>query len=198
MEQRNQEMPSIPLKKRLLMKMYSIWEHIYHITHRVQLEDEQDLLMFRTITYKGSPLTLSDGTVIRKGDRVLELHFNNELLLHTALQTKNTVHMITTLLHMMKATFNRMQTYIAMPKYQEAKALYGISLFHRGAKQFGFDVLDLPQGGNTAFQRFYLRMLLAIMHPGGRNRLKSHASMLAPKVLAVSIERFKQKDEDQV
>ena len=196
MEKHNQELTSIPFQKKLLMKLYSIWERIYHITHHVQLENEQDLLMFRNITYTGNSLTLSDGTVIMKGDHLLELHFNNKLLLHTALQAKNPVHMVTTLLHMMKDTFSRMQAYVDMPKYKDAKALYGVSLFHRGAKQFGFDILDLPKNRNTAYHRFCLRMLLAIMHPSGRDRLKLHSSALTPKILAVSVNHFKQRDQE--
>lgn len=197
MKKHDQELTIIPFQKKLLMKLYSVWEHIYHVTHHVQLENEQDLLMFRNITYKGKSLTLSDGTILVKGDQLLELHFNNKLLLHTALQSKNAVHMITTMLHMMKATFSRMQTYVDMPKYKDAKALYGVSLFHRGAKQFGFDILDLPTGGATPYQRFYLRMLLAIMHPSGRDRLKSNSSTLTPKILAVSVKHFKQNDQEQ-
>ncbi|GGH73953.1 hypothetical protein JOD43_000175 [Pullulanibacillus pueri] len=196
MEQHNQEQKKIHWHKKSLMRLYSLWEHLYHKMHGLKPRHERDLILFRIKEYKGEPLSLTDGTLLQEGDLILDLHFNNDLLIQTSIESKNTMHMITTLLHMMKATFKRMRSYMSEPEYEKVKALYGVSLFHRGAKQFGFDVLDLPKGGNSGFQRFYLRLLLTIMHPNGRQRLQSHSSMLSPKILAVSRTHFLENEKN--
>ncbi|MFC4617142.1 hypothetical protein ACFO4N_00200 [Camelliibacillus cellulosilyticus] len=180
--------------RKVILAIYSVWERLYYKIAKVRVENSHDLLYIRPIIYKGRPIQLEDMT-IEKGDAVLQLHFNNRLLLETALRSKNTMHMITTLLHIMRDTLQRLAEYVQSPEFEEYKALYGISLMHRGAEQFGFNVIDLKSGVSTSFQQFYLRLLMRILHPNGRKRLKIKKELLAPKVVAVSRKRFIENNE---
>lgn len=174
----------------MVLTIYSGWERLYYRIYKVQAENSDDLLYIRPMIYKGHPIELDDGTIIKKGDEILQLHFNNRLLIETAIHSKNTMHMITSLLRKMKSTLNRIGEKVDSDSYRSIKGLYGVSLMHRGATQFGFTVLDMPKGFDRTYQHFYLRMLMAIMHPNGRERLKQKADLLTPKIVAVSREHF--------
>ena len=174
----------------MILTLYSVWERFYYWLYNVQVENKDDLLYIRPMTYKGHTIQLDDGTVIEKGDRVLQLHFNNRLLIETAFHSTNTMQMITSLLRLMKATLKRIGEKVNDEKYASIKGFYGVSLMHRGATQFGFTVIEMPKGFDRSYQRFYLRMLMAIMHPNGRERLKQKTDLLTPKIVAVSREHF--------
>ena len=176
--------------RKIILVIYSGWERLYYRINNVQAENKDDLLYIRPMLYKGPPIQLDDGTVIEKGDQVLQLHFNNRILVETSLSSKNTMHMITTLLRMMKTTLKRLGEKVSSESYASVKGLYGVSLMYRGATQFGFSVIDMPKGFGKKYQYFYLRMLMAIMHPNGKQRLKQKTDLLTPKIVAVSREHF--------
>lgn len=190
MDVKNKDMKEIKGPRKLILNTYSAWERLYYRLAKVQADNKQEMLYIRPIIYKGPTIWLDDGVTIEKGDPVLQLHFNNRLLLETALQSKNTMHMITTMLKMLKTTFHHLSETVARPEYAHYKGLYGISLMHRGATQFGFSVIDLPKGFGRSYQQFYLRMLMGIMHPNGRKRLRQKTELLSPKIVAVSRQRF--------
>src|SRR5690606_30365281 len=79
-----------------------------------------------------------------------------------------------------------MQLLMTDPKFREVKGLYGISIIHRGSKQLGFSVFDLPDGIFAKATRIYLQLLLYIVHPMGKERLKTKTEMLEPKIIAMS------------
>jgi hypothetical protein len=181
---------SITGVRKIILALYSMWERLYYRICKVQVENDDDLLYIRPMIYKGHPIELDDGLVIEKGDRVLQLHFNNRLLIETAVHSTNTMQMITLLLRMMRNTLKRLGEKISSDSYTSYKGLYGISLMHRGATQFGFTVIEMPKGFDRSYQHFYLRMLMAIMHPDGRVRLKQKTDLLTPKIVAVSRSHF--------
>lgn len=72
------------------------------------------------------------------------------------------------------------------PNHQVIKGVYGVSIIHRGTKQFGFTVTDLPKGLFSCFAKLYLKLLLLIVHPKGKQRLQTKTEFLVPKMIAMS------------
>ncbi|WP_229727626.1 fructosamine kinase family protein, partial [Sporolactobacillus putidus] len=117
---------------------------------------------------------------------------NNNMLLNIYLRSKNRVQMASILIRSMKWTLIRLNTYLEETKSRNihVKALYGVSLLHKGAKQFGFDVIDLPSGWTKRWIRFFMLTLLIIVHPNGSKRLTTHTRKLSPMIIVSSTESF--------
>jgi hypothetical protein len=72
------------------------------------------------------------------------------------------------------------------PEFKDVKGLYGITIIHRGTAKFGFTVVDLPKGIFSMFTRLYLRLLLYVIHPQGKERMQTKTELLVPKIVAIS------------
>jgi hypothetical protein len=73
------------------------------------------------------------------------------------------------------------------------KALYGVSLIHRGPEAFGFSVIDLPRGPFRFFTTRYLRLLIRVMNPNGGELLRDRQARFYPRIMAMSMESFLKK-----
>ena len=76
---------------------------------------------------------------------------------------------------------------------QPAKGIYGVSMINRGVEQFGFDVLPMPKGLFDTSTRFYLKLLLRVLNPAGKQRLADQSHPLEPRIIAMSMEHFWQR-----
>jgi len=117
--------------------------------------------------YRGPTLTFKDGTVVKRGALVGEIHVDNRraAALHEAgrpgLRYRREVFRV------MPALARDLRT---RPEYQAIEMMGGPSLFWEEARLAGFEDWPLP-----AFTRWWLtwweRFLLAHYHPAGRRRL---------------------------
>ncbi len=125
------------------------------------------ILKLGLVRYRGPALTFRDGTVVRRGDLVGELHIDNRrtAALHEGGQGgfryRREVFRVLPVLA---------QDLRTRPEYQAVQAVGGPSLFWEEAIHAGFEHWPLP-----AFTRWWLtwweRFLLARFHPAGRARL---------------------------
>lgn len=73
---------------------------------------------------------------------------------------------------------------------EKVKAIYGITMIHRGSRQLGFTVTELPKGLFSRFTQLYLKTLLYVLHPNGRDRLKLKSELLSPRIATISTEEL--------
>lgn len=175
--------------KRLLIAVWMLWERCFVKLFRViPIDSNNPLLKLRVREYLGShPISLEDGEQIRKGDLIAELHFDNQLLFNLGVDSRSSVHLAIQIIRRTELLMPQIRKLLESdPEFKGVKGLYGISLIHRGSKQLGFTVLDLPKGLFARMTRYYLRFLLYIIHPQGKDRLKSKPELLVPKIIAIS------------
>lgn len=159
------------------------------------IEGKDGFLYARIIRYHGPTISLENGEQIVKGDRLLEIHLNNDILFKVGIQSQNTMRWMVQLIRALEDFLPVVAKILAkQPKYKEIKGLYGISLVNRGIKPFGFEVFDLSDGWFTFLTRSYLRLFMFLIHPHGRERLATKTDLLIPKVIvmsrAVLLERY--------
>ena len=174
--------------KSAFVALWLKWERLFIRLFRLRPIDEKDpFLRLRIRKYAGSfPIRLEDGEVIRKGDLVAELHFDNELLMRLGAESRSIVHLTVQLIRRMEELMPRLSELLRRPEYRDVKGLYGVSLINRGPQRFGFTVLDLPKGLYATVTKWYLRVLLAVIHPEGMDRLGTKTELLIPKIIAMS------------
>ncbi|MGE8205750.1 YkoP family protein [Heyndrickxia sp. NPDC080065] len=175
-------------KKKLMITLWIKWERLFNGILRIKTIDENHpFLNGRVRTYWGKTIQLSDGEKIQRGDRVLELHFNNERLFHMVMNSRSSVHLAIQLIRASEQLLVNIRPFILNhPKSEKIKGLFGVSMIHRGTKQLGFTVISLPKGIFAFLTKIYLRLLLLVIHPQGRQRFKTKQELLVPKVIAIS------------
>jgi peptidoglycan/xylan/chitin deacetylase (PgdA/CDA1 family) len=181
--------------KRILVSIWLKWESLFHILFHLQpIDPENKLLYGRICIYHGKTLLLQDGEEIRKGDAVMELHFNNEMLFHMNSDSRSMVQLAVQMIHAVRQLLPKLVIRMTTdPLFTDIKGVFAITMIHRGTKQLGFSVLDIQKGVFFSLTRLYLRVLLFIMHPKGMQRLGVKTELLTPKILAISTKELKKR-----
>lgn len=182
------------LFKRVLVNIWMGWERLIVKLLRLKpVDDSNPLLKLRVREYQGKQsIVLPDGERICKGDRIAELHLDNYTLFQLGLDSRSTVQLATQLIRKTRMLMPEISKLLLTdPYFHNVKGLYGITMIHRGTKQLGFTVVDLPNGVFARITRTYLRFLLYIVHPDGKERLKAKTELLEPKIIAISINELK-------
>jgi peptidoglycan/xylan/chitin deacetylase (PgdA/CDA1 family) len=185
---------SISRKKKLLITMWTKWDMLYNWLFNIKpIDKNHPLLKKRVCTYLGKTIQLSDGEKIQKGDRVLELHLNNEMLFNMGINSRSAVQLAIQMIRSTEQLLPKILTHILNESSEEIKGLYGVSIVHRGTKQFGFTVMDLPEKPLSYFIKLYLRLLMLVVHPSGKRRLKTKTELLVPKIIAISTKELRRR-----
>jgi len=184
------------LGKQIIVKLFLWYDQLVHRALGIQaLDDSDPFLKLRIRPYHSkNPLHLSDGQTIQQGDSIIELHLNNVELHRLGVTARSTtqlsVQMIRSMQHLMPLLAAKLQH---DPKFQDVKGLYGVSIIYRGTQRFGFSVIDLPDGLYARLTKAYLRFLMYVVHPRGKERLSTKTELLEPKIIAISREEILRK-----
>ncbi|WP_019912390.1 polysaccharide deacetylase family protein [Paenibacillus sp. HW567] len=175
--------------KRLVVRLWLVWEQIFQMMFQVKAISPSDpFLHYRLRKYQGEPVQLEDGELLKKGDKVIELHIDNRQLFELGVRSRSSAQLAIRLIRHMEKDMPMLAERIAGDvDLAEAKALYGVSMINRGPEKFGFMVLDLPKGWFARSTKFYLSILLSVIHPAGSARLKERSDVLVPKMMLMSI-----------
>ena len=129
----------------------SIWYLLdplyYSFTRLTYIKDEcnQNVIFRVRITkYKGREITLSDGTTIKRNDKLLKIHLHNVKLLkelhHVTCEVKRGRYIFQSVLESLPALALFLQNH---PQKDELKGIIGITSLHRGCQRLGFETHDL-------------------------------------------------------
>ena len=126
-----------------------------------------DLFRIRPTHYHGRSITLPDGTTIKRGDAVVELHFNNHILAEVVGHTSTW-----RLAHMLGQDLQALARWVSQTEGAGTpRAVYGITVLNRAAPRLGFLVRPRPRGIVTWLDGLFMTGLLALYHPKGTERL---------------------------
>jgi peptidoglycan-N-acetylglucosamine deacetylase len=178
--------------KRILVWLWFQWESLFHILFQVKQIDPANKLYFsRVKTYHGQAMLLDDGEEIRDGDRIIELHFNNRMLFHMLTETGSMVQLAVGMIRSIKLTLPLLAKQVEFdPNMGNIKGICGITMIHRGTKQLGFTIVELPSGIFSYLTKFYLRLLLSVINPEGKQLLELKGNAFTPKIVALSVKEL--------
>lgn len=172
------------------LSAWLLWERCFHALFRLKpaspLNPKGSFLHYRITEYSGETIVLGDDDRLERGDKIVELHMNNELLYEFGRNARSTVQLAIQLVRAMEKTMPQLAEALLRRKdLATIKAVLGTSMVNRGVEKFGFIVVDLPKGWFSFMTRIYLKLLLSIIHPQGKDRLGERKEMLVPKRLAM-------------
>ncbi|HEX5442156.1 MAG TPA: hypothetical protein VFW76_14805 [Ktedonobacterales bacterium] len=113
------------------------------------------------------PITLPDGTYIKRRDPIAILHVNSRVLARIVNETTPWQQ-----LRMMREDLQALARWVAAGGFpKDIHALYGYTLLGRSAPRLGFTLRRRPSTIRTRLDRFFLMGIIVLYHPGGRDRL---------------------------
>ncbi|OWA36565.1 polysaccharide deacetylase family protein [Saccharibacillus sp. O16] len=181
--------------KRILVQGWLLYEKAFKLIFRLQEAQDAPFYHFRKVRYSGKPLQLENGEQLKKGDPVLELHFDNRMLFEMSSRSRSAMQTAILMVRETERSLPKIAEYVRQDAdLREAKGLYGVSMINRGPQQFGFQVLDLPEGLFARMTRLYLKVLLSVLHPSGTARLGEQSELLVPKVMFMPMEVLLTRD----
>lgn len=178
--------------KRLIVGLWLAWEQVFQVLFQLKTISPTDpFLHYRLRKYKGNPVRLEGGSMLSKGDRVIELHVDNRQLFELGMHSRSSAQLAIRMIRRMEKDLPILAELIADdPALCKAKALYGVTMINRGPEKFGFTVLDLPDGLFARSTKLYLSLLLSVIHPAGGARLKERSEALVPKMILMPVSRL--------
>ncbi len=152
-----------------ILRFWPIWEWL---TLRVMPHKEipnapYHLFEVQFTHVDANPITLPDGTHIKRRDPIAIIHINNRVLSRIVSETTPWQQ-----LRMMRGDLQALARWVAaggVPK--DIHALYGYTLLGRAASRLGFTLRYRPSSIRTRLDRFFLMGIMVLYHPGGRERL---------------------------
>ncbi len=144
--------------------MWLGWERLTDWWWHLRTLRPDGIFRYRVATYRGRPVTLEDGSTVRPGDRMIDLHFDNRRLLQAAAAPSSTPW---NLMRMAREDLRALAALVEAGALGEVRAVRGVTLFARAGRRLGFEVRPLPANWYTRLQRFFFVGLLAVYHPRG-------------------------------
>lgn len=174
------------VSKRMTRSLWMTWERVFEaVVHRGSpCKMQYGICKVVVKKHKGADIVCGDGTCVRRGDWIAELHLDNaEVLKH--LGSAGADRAALRIARSVKGALEDIHS--ALESRQECrpvKALIGVTLLHRGLTHgLGFEQHRLHSRFFEWTSTWYLRLLLAILHPEGKTRIGKRTEHLVPMML---------------
>jgi len=138
---------------------------IYHI--RPLKADGSSIICLDLHRYKGPTRILNNGSKVKTGDTIIELHMNNDWFKRRRKLNIKASQSPREILGCFEQDLHFLAQQVVDGKFEGVVALHGSTLLHAGAKRLGFQVEELP---NTLWRkgaRFYMAGLMQVSHLRG-------------------------------
>ncbi|UFJ41617.1 hypothetical protein LOK74_03635 [Brevibacillus humidisoli] len=135
------------------------------------------------LRYRGEVLTTSDGRQIHPGDLIIKLHIHNYHLATMFQGIKNDTRMVLLLRRHVLESLPQLAAYVAsLPQSEQIKGIVGTTMLYKGAEQLGFTVSEVPLTIFFRYKRWYLKLMIRLIHPDGHKRLHHHQNLALTRV----------------
>ncbi len=155
---------------------------------RVLENDPEALIAYNLWVYGGPEVLLNSGEEVRKGDRVMELHFRREALL-PLIADGDPRRVGLALKRLGERDLPRLTRALETdPELREVAAMHALTLFHRGIDRMGFEVHAMENRLAERWFSWYHQVLMARDAKEGAQRVKRHREKLVTRHIWVTRE----------
>jgi hypothetical protein len=177
--------------RKMFLSVWDVWEKFFAELNHIQKIRPDGLFRLSIHPYHGPALELNDGTPVRPGDLVGEIHLSSRdaLILQLKYNSRVKVAIATR-----KALMQDLVCLAALLAHEqdlaEVNACYAITMLYHGARVLGFEDREF---GNRVLRWLYALgegFLLVIYHPAGISRLWQGRQDLTPKYIWLSRQKL--------
>lgn len=133
--------------KRWILSLWTIIDPIYYALTRLKYikdGDNNNIFRVRMMTYRGKDVRLTNGEMLRKGDKMLRIHLHNIKLLKQLRKIDNELLKARLVYRTVQQSLPGLYKYIENhPKKEQIQGILGITLLNRGCRSLGFDPIPL-------------------------------------------------------
>jgi peptidoglycan-N-acetylglucosamine deacetylase len=169
-----------------VISVWAGWERLMLKRYRLQAARPGSVFLFRLERHRGADRRLADGTLVRHGDPLLELHFDNRRMLAMRSEPHYSTWRI---IHTLRGDLVALGARLAAGELGPVVALHGVSLAGGAGSLAGFETAEVPHTWKTRFERYFLAGLDAIYHPAGLERLKGRVKERWPVEVWMSAQK---------
>lgn len=135
------------LVKSWFLSVWGFFDPLYYELTRLQrVPDERDRNAFRVrlMTYRGRPIRLADGTIVKRGVRVLKVHLHNIALLQDMRHIYGDVARARWLYRHVQQSMPGLCRFLQQhPQFRHVDGMIGITMLNRGCRSLGFQPIPL-------------------------------------------------------
>ncbi len=162
------------MQPRFVLVLWLVMQKLIRMFYHVKplRGDGNDILCVKLRRHNARPITLADGSEIKTGDRIIELHLNNAWFKKMRKLNLKASGSLRESLHCAKQDLSFLAEQIGGGMFDKVTALHGITPQHAIARRLGFQVEELP---NTLWKKgaeFYIAGLMQIYFLGTTERFK--------------------------
>lgn len=158
-----------------LLMLWGYWDSIYQRCTRLRyVEKGNNIFRIVLLRYRGEPLITSDQRVINPGDLIVKLHIHNYYFATLCKGIKDDLRQALLLRRHIMLSLPKLAAYLErLERREEIKGIVGTTMLHKGVEPLGFSISDVPMTWFFRYKRWYLRLMLRIIHPEGKRRMQS-------------------------
>lgn len=163
-----------------LLYAWRLWDQIYYYSSRLQyVNKNHNVFRVVLLPYWGPELKSNQGMKIEKGDLIVKLHLHNCRLAEIIHHNKNAKALGILLLREVRNSLPGLASFIARhPKSEQIRGVVGTTFLHRGVESLGFSKSPPTMTMTYKIKNYYLRWMLRLMHPDGKERLGRQSEKL--------------------
>ena len=129
--------------------------------------DNNGIIRFSLCRYKGVTRVLNDGSEVKAGDTIVELHLNNEWFKRRRRLNLGASQSPREFLGCLARDLHFLAEQVASGTFGNVTALHGSTILHVAARRLGFQIDELPDSLWKKGARFYMAGLMQVYHLRG-------------------------------
>ena len=154
---------------RFLPILWPVADRFLRIIYRIRplKADDSGIIRFNIRHYKGPTRILADGSEVKTGDRIIELHLNNAWFKKRRELNLRVLQSPREFLGCFAQDLQFLAQQVASGIFGNITALHGSTTLYVAAKRLGFQVDELPDSLWKKGARFYMAGLMQVYHLRG-------------------------------
>jgi hypothetical protein len=154
---------------RFVLVLWPVMDRLLRVIHHIRplKADDSGIIRFNLHRYKGPTRVLNDGSKVKTGDTIIELHLNNDWFKRGRNLNLSASQSPREFLGCFAQDLRILAQQITSGTFGNIAALHGITLLHVAARRLGFQVDELPDSLWKKGARFYMAGLMQVYHLRG-------------------------------
>jgi len=127
--------------------------------------------------YKGATKILNDGSKVKTGDKIIEIHLNNDWFKESRKLPMKAPQSAWQIMSCLEQDLRFLAQQIMNGMFEDVVALHALTLLHAGTKRLGFQIEEVPDNLWNKGAHFYMAGLMQIYrlraNDASRNKRRS-------------------------